>query len=310
MSAALTLRPGFALPLSWAWTGDVTAAPLLRSVPLANGKCFVSAADLPVGMATAELVGHLRSLSTKGVLIKGCDAALADAFTGAGGRVVLGHSARIDLAGYKLPGKVRNLAKRSAADVRTEEVALSEETTQRFTQLEAALRDPLAPRIEHVYRTRFEHAQRAFAARAGGGKWVGAVTLTRYGAGRWHIEQLARHPQSPPGTMEQLLAAVIAQLQAEGGESLNLGEVPLVYPEHDGVVVGAHRFTFRDRLLQRAAPLLSRLAAKHYGVRGLLQFKNKFQPQWEERYFCGYPSLSLWDLFCLVRACGIMSLVW
>lgn len=86
-----------------------------------------------------------------------------------------------------------------------------------------------------------------------------------------------RHVKSlPPTGMHFLLMQMIVDANANGIKKFNLGLAPLSkLNTQDGGGVS-------ERLLQT----IKKLGSKFYSFRGLEQFKNKFEPDWEPRYIC------------------------
>lgn len=298
------------LPLGWSWRKPAEGPTAFHTETLDTGTVFLHCADLADPLSPAEVLARARALGER-VLLKGCSVEMVKAVRKAGGRhVVLGHAARIALDGYRPPHKVRNLARKGDKAVEVVERpvdAAADALAERFL---LEVHPPGEPRLRLNYRTRLADAQRAFfALERAGGRPVGLVTLTRFGSGCWHVEQLARHPAAPPGTMESLCSAVIAALQASKARVLNLGEAPMYFPREGPRVVGWEHFGRRSRLVARGAPLLARLVRESYDVRGLYQFKNKFEPTWEVRALCAFPRVRNRDVLAMARACGMTGLV-
>ncbi|MBS2027391.1 MAG: DUF2156 domain-containing protein [Deltaproteobacteria bacterium] len=296
------------LPLGWCLRPGNEA---LHSVALPHGKTFLHCADIDAMPTLGALCERLRNLDRRGVVLKGCSAELANDIESAGGQsVVLSHSARIDLEGYKAPHKARNLAKKGAKEVAIREVPRDASTDASAEALLAAVRGTAEPRILYAYRTLPSSAARVFAAESNATKsWVGLLTLTRYGPASWHVELLVRHPEAPQGTMEHLVVEVAELLRKEGAKALNLGDVPMVMPRDDGEqIIGWDRFGPVNRALASLAPRLGKLVAHHYDVQGLYQWKNKFEPTWEPRALAGFPTLGPRDLLEMMRATGITGL--
>lgn len=94
---------------------------------------------------------------------------------------------------------------------------------------------------------------------------------------------LMRHlPDAPPGTMDFLFAKIMLHLQAEGYERFGLGMSPMA-----GM---AERR--RAPRWQRLGRLLFEHGDRFYNFRGLHNFKDKFEPDWEARYLAAPPGLA------------------
>ena len=86
------------------------------------------------------------------------------------------------------------------------------------------------------------------------------------------IDVMRRRSQSIPGTMDQLIAESLLQLQADGFVEASLGNAPMqIPPEPQGA-------------MERGVAQLFENMNSFYGYKDLHQFKKKFGPRWESRY--------------------------
>jgi lysylphosphatidylglycerol synthetase-like protein (DUF2156 family)/membrane protein DedA with SNARE-associated domain len=90
------------------------------------------------------------------------------------------------------------------------------------------------------------------------------------------LDLLRRRSQSAPGTLDQLIAESLLQLQSEGWAEASLANAPLL------------NITGSRGTLERGVALLFENFNSFYGYKNLFQFKNKFAPRWEGRYLI-YP---------------------
>ncbi len=129
------------------------------------------------------------------------------------------------------------------------------------------------------------------------------VSISRYGSLHQHVECLLRSRSAPVGCMEQLISTIIELLRQEGYEHFNLGEVPFLNLDP------TLSRTSRERRLQGLASLCGRMTSAAYNVRGLYQFKEKFRPTWEPRYWLGVPDLNILDFHELARVSNFYKLL-
>lgn len=291
--------PRFPLPLGWSWG----AATQFHAVPLATGPSFIHSAVIAEADSEKALLETLARQFSNGFVFKSCAKEFLDkAALPSSARVLLAHSAKLSLADFRTPKKVRQLA------AKADGVPIAEAPRDvAFTEL-AGMAEVLYPAgdpVRYFYRTMPESEDRCFIARTSA-LTAGIVTMSRYSGDGWHVDLLLRHPAAPPGTMEQLLLNVITALKAEGIATLNLGEVPFVTPS------GCEQVAARTRRELRAAQWgeqIAAIVAPYYNVAGLLQFKNKFEPVWEPRYYVGIPKLRLRDLRAFGLASGALALL-
>lgn len=113
--------------------------------------------------------------------------------------------------------------------------------------------------------------------------------------GGWALDLMRRTQTVPPGSMEFLLATALQSFQQEGATVCSLGLSAL----SDVTPIEAEN----TELLERVRALVYEHFNRLYNFKGLHQFKDKFQPNWEARYLV-YPSLPLLPriLLALIRA--------
>jgi hypothetical protein len=275
----------FELPLSWSVGGTGID---WRELELPTGGRFIHAPRIGRDVTKEALRAALHDLSNDGpVVAQGLDAAQLKALAAGPGSMVLGSSARLELAGYRPPHKVRNLVRRATGATVDEVVPAASGGLQ--DELELAARGGPAT-MKYVFRARVEDADRCFVVRAGG-RAVGLASLTHTGNGALHVELLVRHPEAPDGAMELLFARVIETLQAEQCPRLDLGQVAFFVEDAARGPLGT-----LNRALLAAAPAAVAATGGKFNFEGLRRFKNKFDARWIPRSFAGWPQLRVRDL--------------
>jgi phosphatidylglycerol lysyltransferase len=92
---------------------------------------------------------------------------------------------------------------------------------------------------------------------------------------RASIDHLRSRPDVSSAGMHFLLAGIIAQLDRERVETLNIGFAPLS---------GLTRTVDGKRVSMKALlGLIKRIGNRYYSFKGIEQFKGKFQPEWQSR---------------------------
>ena len=115
--------------------------------------------------------------------------------------------------------------------------------------------------------------------------WNAAITFSRVNPYKVQAELLVRNASAASGTMEALLEHVIKYLKEKGYLFFSLGEVPfeLKKPREQSI---------KSRLLCRVGQSMHFA----YNSATLFKFKDKFSPDWQPVYLCGYPKISLLSL--------------
>ena len=140
---------------------------------------------------------------------------------------------------------------------------------------------------------------RCFVHSGGDGRWLGAVTVSKTGLDRAHVETMLRSAQSPVGVMESLFVHVIGALGEGGYRELSLGEVPFVR-----LAGAANMPSLKERFLFGSGHFLKFA----YDYKSLFRFKDKFNPAWRPVYMCGDSSVSfraLADMFIKTGYCSL-----
>jgi len=111
-----------------------------------------------------------------------------------------------------------------------------------------------------------------------------------YRGNGWTLDNMRRAQQTPPGTMEYLIAESMEWARVRGYSAMSLSLAPLaglreeVRGINDLDAPPRWRITPSARLLQRSAAYLHRRGMLLGNYRSLYFFKSKFQPIWEPRY--------------------------
>ena len=111
-----------------------------------------------------------------------------------------------------------------------------------------------------------------------------------YGRNGWGLDLMRRAEQAVPGTMERLLACSIEYLRRQGADIVSLGLAPL-----------SDANTTDHTFLGTSLDFLTHRFGNPGKNRSLFNFKQKFQPYWENRYLVYSSTLSLpkvgWALY-------------
>lgn len=107
------------------------------------------------------------------------------------------------------------------------------------------------------------------------GKPIAFANLWRSGDGReFSVDLMRQGPGAPPGTMDFLLVELLREARTGGAERFNLGVAPL-----SGMSGGRLAPAWA-----RAAGIVFAAPGIRYNFRGLRRYKEKFAPEWQNRY--------------------------
>lgn len=206
----------------------------------------------------------------------------------------IGEQARVRLASFNLDGKSRKVLRNTVNKLTRDGL--------RLQIIPASAVAPLLPRLKeisdawlrgkHVREKRFSlgafdprYLVRTPMALIWQGEQLVAFANLWLGATKHEASlDLMRHlPDGAPGIMDFMFVQLLQWARDEGYEWFNLGMAPLA---------GLHN--------RRLAPLWNRFGAmvfgrgeRFYNFRGLQQYKDKFDPEWEPRYMAVPGSIAL-----------------
>ena len=99
----------------------------------------------------------------------------------------------------------------------------------------------------------------------------------------YSIDMMRYVPNAPDGAMEYLFIKLMLQARQEGYHWFNLGMAPLSGLENRAL----------SPLWNRLGSMVFRHGEHFYNFRGLRQYKDKFDPEWEPRYLASPGGLVL-----------------
>ncbi len=263
----------------------------MKSVPLKTKRHFVYSGST----AKENSFRQLKELYPEGFIQRGCSQKLARTFLEHDGKsCFLGNEAIIDLKTLSPTLSVQQLCERGR-----KKVCITEINYATAKQIFVKLQQRNKPRLKFLYETRPLIEQRFFAAfdKTTYSQAVALVTLSFKNPLSPNLELMLRHNTAPVGTMEYLITTISTILRNERKIAFNLGEVPFINTSSE------------LSLNSICAKLGSKLLSYNYNYNGLYNFKNKFCPTWEPVYWCGWPKLTVFDLFEVARVSNIFPLM-
>ncbi len=161
------------------------------------------------------------------------------------------------------------------------EFPYSEETAARLEKFKATCVHGNEPQLKYLYNDVLLPSNRLFVFEAKNGKWLGAITINIKDQRKVETGLILRSNNAAKGIMEALIYSIFTKLKDEGFATWSLGEVPYII--YDSPKLSKEfLINFTGRRLKFA-----------YNYLGLYNFKNKFEPIWQEIYTCGKPKLNL-----------------
>ena len=214
----------------------------------------------------------------------------------------IGAEAIIDITRFTLQGKVGAPVRHAIARAKRSEIhaqcwqgeALPQEVFAGMQQISAAWLEERKIRSQlgfsmGCFPTDWSEDLLTVVAFDSYGEAVAFLTWTPLYAGHgWALDAIRREGQTPPGTMELLIAHSIEWARAHGFTQMSLGLAPLAGLEREALEVPANAVTPMQAIpptpFERSAAFLHRRGIVLGSYRSINAFKAKFQPTWEARY--------------------------
>lgn len=194
---------------------------------------------------------------------------------------------------------LQELIKRGSKKGKVVEVERSVETLKLLEELKINSRHGKEPQLRNLFITAFTNNTRLFVFVNHTNEWLGAILISVNSPEKFHTELLLKHINAPIGIMETLIFHTFESLKTSEKKELSLGEVPFY------VNIPITKSFYRDYILNRIAKFF-RFA---YNYKGLYDFKNKFNPRWDEVYICGYPKLRLSHIAGVIIKSNLLALI-
>jgi lysylphosphatidylglycerol synthetase-like protein (DUF2156 family) len=140
------------------------------------------------------------------------------------------------------------------------------------------------PQLKYYFNDQFMLGTRLFVFIDHTGKWSGAILTAKIAEKRIRTDLLLRRKDAPKGVMELLIYTIYDKLKSEGAKTWSLGDVPYVV------------YNSRIFSIELAINFTGRKLKFAYNYLGLYNFKNKFNPVWNDSFICTnsrYPFLTL-----------------
>ena len=145
--------------------------------------------------------------------------------------------------------------------------------------------------------------KRVFIARAegGGGRLEGFLVCNpALDGATWSFDIYRHRPDAVKGTITFLMQQAMELLRNEGVQTVSLGLLP-------GVRCDQPR-PGDSRLVRMGIVFFHRYLNFLFDTPGLYHFKQRFRPQFENRYVCTWPRSSLGGMWSFIRLFGLLDL--
>lgn len=161
------------------------------------------------------------------------------------------------------------------------EIPYSDQIRDKLEEFKSECTHGNEPQLKYLYNDILLPSNRLFVFESENGAWLGAITVRIMDKEKVITDLILRSKMATKGTMEALIYSIFGKIKQEGFISWSLGEVPYIIYDSPKLTK-EYLINFTGRRLKFA-----------YNYLGLYNFKNKFEPEWQEVYTCGKPKLNL-----------------
>lgn len=215
-------------------------------------------------------------------------------------KIIFGKEAVLDFSVNHFDKKsLQELIKRGLRKGNIIEVTRDNQSIKKLAELSKNSTHGNEPQLKHLFLTEFTEGTRLFVFENKDKQWLGGILVSINSPNKFHTELMLRDKNAPVGVMEALIFKAFKSLQKSGKEEFSLGEVPFV------VDIPITKSFYRDVILNKVAKFF-RFA---YNYKGLYDFKNKFNPRWDEVFICGYPKLKLSHIAGIIIKSNLLYLI-
>ena len=225
------------------------------------------------------------------ILIRGCDEKISEVLFEYGyKRIYSGQEAVLNFSTNHFKKKsLRHLIRRGSRHGKIIEYIYSINVADKLQQFKRQCSHAHEPQLKNLFCTEFSDQMKLYVFEDHRKEWLGAVMVSRNSETKLHTELLLRKWNAPVGIMESLIFHIFENLKNNGIIELSLGEVPFIMSKN------RDNISIKDHIINRIGKSLRCV----YNYKGLYNFKNKFNPEWNDIYICGKPNISFINLFLL-----------
>ncbi|MCF8242779.1 MAG: DUF2156 domain-containing protein [Melioribacteraceae bacterium] len=288
----------FTLPLSWKINSkSISNNTILQ---LTKKTKWIAFSDVPSEITGNNFIKNIADQKSN-ILIRGCSDEISlslkeQKFE----RIKTGKEAVLNFDENHFEKKsLKELIRRGHKHGRTIELEYSEKNAARLIDFKKQTVHSEKPQLKYLFHDQFTCDMRLFVLENKSKEILAAVLVSVNSMDKFHTELLLRRKRAPVGVMEAIIYDVFQLLMKSSKKQLSLGEVPFSSANKE---TGE---SYKAKSIKRIGKFL-RFA---YNYEGLFNFKNKFNPDWQNVYLCVKPKLSIWHLIILANRTNLIKLI-
>jgi hypothetical protein len=272
------------LPLSWALTPNNNFANEIPKLSF-NNLVWVPYRTLETKAHFYNFISQQTLQSSNDLIIRGCNKYHVEELSKRGfSSTKIGIEAILETSKNHFEKKsLTSLVKRGLRNGKVKQLTYSYEISKQFNEFKKQSVHSHKPQLQNLFQTNFTSNNLLYIFESKQNEWLGAILLSVNSKEKLHTELILRKPNAPVGIIEALVYTIFFDAKNNGFKKVSLGEVPFITKEKTKIK------NYRVYIVVKLGTLF-RFA---YNYKGLYNFKNKFNPNWEFVYISVKPKLKL-----------------
>lgn len=271
------------LPLSWSTINNSSTSSVILNMWNMSWYALQEIEDFKISK-----IKNLHTGKNSNILIRGCNKHLVNELEKANfSSLQVGIEAVLNTSKPHFEKKsIRDLIKRGKRNGVIHKIPYSEIAKKKLAELQKLSSHGSEPQLKNLFQTEFNPNHKLFAFIDQNGNWLGAILTSKNSPEKIHTELLLRKRNAPAGIMESLVEYVWNDARINNFDFLSLGEVPFIAGKNKSKDVKSKLLWFIGNKLSFA-----------YNYNGLFNFKNKFNPDWQNIYLCSSSKINFKHLY-------------
>lgn len=261
------------LPLSWTTHNPTEFTQTIKTKNI----CWISHASLHKDQDFFKTIETFYNESNDDIIIRGCNSTIKNYLVTKGFKSIkAGSEAVLDTSKNCFKKKsLKELVRRGLKKGTIDKLYYSDENKKKLEEFVKLSTHYSEPQLHYLFITEFKPNNILYILHKDE-IWIGAILISENSEKKIHTELILRKKDSPVGTLEAIIHQIYQDAKIRNFNYVSLGEVPFVNPVH----------LSKDEFYSTLTTLIGRIFGFAYNYRGLRNFKDKFNPDWEPVFIC------------------------
>jgi len=289
------------LPLSWSLETNPTEKNISSKI-LNENLTWLSIHGFQNHSQFTSFINQRRNEEKQNLIIRGCNNLLVSQLEQKGySSTRVGMEAVLETNGNHFEKKsIKQLIKRGMRHGKVIQLPYSIYNRQLLEKFRSKTTHAIEPQLQNLFQTKFTIDNMLYVFISHSNDWLGAVLVSKNGNQKLHTELILRTKNSPIGILESIIYNIFLDAKKNNILELSLGEVPFINKNE----------TIHKSIISFLTMKLGRFLKFAYSYDGLYNFKNKFEPRWDDLFVCSKPKIGFEHLVFLFVKSNFHKLVY